>query len=169
MEDQTATYINQNVNNDNIYEMPDSEEDKADHLYDRVLEDPASPSSTTTMPEMMDLSQESNEDSRSSSVASQHGPDEESSSSSEHSAADEHLYQDVGHMSPAQEDKPMTFESSEFCPPGFHLRRSQSTSTSPTSLKFPHGSNIGENNNSEEEYEIFMFVKVRAWVLLRTH
>lgn len=139
--------------------MPDSEEDKGDHLYDRVLEDPASPSSTTTMPEMMDLSQESNEDSRSSSVASQHGPDEESSSSSEHSAADEHLYQDVGHMSPAQEDKPMTFESSEFCPPGFHLRRSQSTSTSPTSLKFPHGSNIGENNNSEEEYEIFMFVK----------
>lgn len=162
MEDQTATYINQNVNDTNIYEMPDSEEDKGDHLYDRVPEDPASPSSTATIPEMMDLSQDCNEGSRSSSVASQHGSDGESSSSSERSAADEHLYQDVDQMSPAQEDKPMTFESSGFCPPGFHLRRSQSTSTSPTSLKFPHGSNIGENDNFEEDYEIFMFVKVRA-------
>ncbi|XP_072188216.1 chloride intracellular channel protein 5 isoform X1 [Excalfactoria chinensis] len=159
MEDQTATYINQNIDNSNIYEMPDAEEDKGNHLYDHVPEDPASLSFTTTMPEMMDLSQESNEGSRRSSVASQHGPDGESSSSSEHSAADEHPYQDVGQMSPAQEDNPMTFESSVFCPPGFHLRRSQSNPTSPTSLKFPHGSNTGENNNFEEDYEIFMFVK----------
>ncbi|XP_052549056.1 chloride intracellular channel protein 5 isoform X1 [Tympanuchus pallidicinctus] len=159
MADQRATYINQNINNTNNCVMPGSEEDKGNHLYDRVPEDPASPSSTTTIPEMMDLSQDCNEGSRSTSVASQHGSDGESSSSSEHSAADEHPYQDMDQMSPAHEDKPMTFENCGFCPPGFHLRRSQSTSTSPTSLKFPLGTNIGENNNFEEDYEIFMFVK----------
>lgn len=154
----SSAYINRNINNNN-YVMPGSKEDKGNHLYDRVLEDPASPSSTATIPEMMDLSQDCNEGSRSTSVASQHGSD---SSSSEHSAADEHPYQDMDQMSPSHEDKPMTFENCGFCPPGFHLRRRQSTSTSPTSLKFPHGTNIGENNNFEEDYEIFMYVKVRA-------
>ncbi|XP_032041145.1 chloride intracellular channel protein 5 [Aythya fuligula] len=164
MEDQISASADQNVNDTGIFEIPDYEEDKGDHLYNHVPEDPASPSSTTTEPEMMDCSQESPENSRSNSVASQHEADGEIGSSSEHSAEDDHPYQRMNQMSPTQEDKHVddgTFENNIFCQfSGFPLRRSQSTSSnSPTSLKFPHSSNLREIYNFEEDHEIFLFVK----------
>lgn len=173
MENQISTSIDQNVNDTSIFEIPDYEEDKGDHLYNHIAENPASPSSTTTDAEMMDCSQESPENSRSNSVASQHEADGEIGSSSEHSAEDDHPFQGMDPMSPTQEDKDVedrTFENNIFCPPGFQLRRSQSNSSnSPTSLKFPHSSNLRETDNFEEDYEIFLFVKVRAWMLFRVH
>ncbi|KFZ48666.1 hypothetical protein N338_13111, partial [Podiceps cristatus] len=143
---------------------PDSEEDKRDNLYDPVHEDPASPSSITTIPESMDDSQESSEDSCSNSVASEHGADAEDGSSSSHRGAEEdHLYHDVDLMSPTLEDKygeDMMFEGNMHFPPDFQLRRSQSTSSnSPTSLKFPLNNNFRETDNFQEDSEIFIFVK----------
>ncbi|KFQ63350.1 hypothetical protein N334_13973, partial [Pelecanus crispus] len=142
--------------------IPDSEEDKGDDLYSHDHEDPASPSSITTIPESVASSQEGSEDSN--SVDSQHGADEEDgSSSSLHGAEEDHPYQEMELMSPTLEDKHvegMMFDSSTHFPPGFQLRRSQSTSsTSSTSLKFPFNNNFGETDNFQEDYEIFMFVK----------
>lgn len=171
MEDQVFTNVYQNVNDTNSYEIPDSEEDKQGNLYDH--EDPASPSSIPTIPESMDSSQESSEDSCSNSVASQHEADGEDGSSSHHGAEEDHPYQEVDLMSPSLEDKHtegMMFESNVHFPPDFQLRRSQSTSSnSSTSLKFPLNNNFGETDNFQEDGEIFLYVKVRAWVLLRMH
>ncbi|KFP38942.1 hypothetical protein N324_10638, partial [Chlamydotis macqueenii] len=141
----------------------DSEEDKPDNLYDRAHEDPASPS-ITAIPESMDSSQESSEDSCSNSVASQHGADgEDGSSPSHHDTEEDHPYQEMDLMSPTPEDKHvegMMFESNMHFPSDLQLRRSQSTSSnSPTSLKFPLNNNFGETDNFQEDYEIFMFVK----------
>ncbi|KFV16434.1 hypothetical protein N339_01566, partial [Pterocles gutturalis] len=139
--------------------IPHSEEDKGDKLYDH--EDPASPSSITTIPESMDSSQESSEDSRSNSVASQHGADgEDGSSSSRHGAEEDHPYQEMDLMSPTLEDKHvegMMFVSNMHFPPNLQLRRSQSTSS--TFLKFPLNNNFGETDNFQADCEIFMFVK----------
>lgn len=172
MEDQAFTSVYQNVNDTAEYEIPDAEEDKGNNLYDSVHEDPVSPFSMTTIPESMDSCQESSEDSRSNSVASQHGADgEDGSSLSHHGAEEDHLYQDVYAVSPALEEKHeegMMFEGNMHFPPDFQLRRSQSTSSnSSTSLKFPPNNNFGETDNFRDDCEIFMFVKVRAWVLLR--
>ncbi|KFQ99197.1 hypothetical protein Y956_03720, partial [Nipponia nippon] len=144
--------------------IPESEEDKENNLYDHVHEDPASPSSITTIPESMVSSQESSEDSCSNSVASQHGDDgDDGSSSSHHGAEEDHPYQEMDLMSPALEDKHeegMMFESNIRFPLDFQLRRSQSTSSnSSTSLKFPLNNNFGETDNFHEDYEIFIFVK----------
>ncbi|KFZ66502.1 hypothetical protein N321_05055, partial [Antrostomus carolinensis] len=143
--------------------IPDSQEDKGDHLYDYVHEDPVSPSSITTIPESMDSSHESSEDSYSNSVASQHGADGEDGSSSHHGAEEDHPYQEMNQMSPTLEDKHvegMMFESNVHFPPDFQLRQSQSpSSNSSTSLKFPLNNNFGETDNFQEDYEIFMFVK----------
>lgn len=165
MEDQVFTNVYQNVNDTNIYEIPDSKEDKRDNPYENVHEDPVSSSSITTIPESMDGSQESSEDSCSNSVASQHGADgEDSSSSSPHGAEEDPLYQEVDMMSPTLEDKhveDMMFGSNMHFPPDFQLRRSQSTSSnSSTSFKFPFNNNFGEIDNFQEDYEIYMFVKV---------
>ncbi|XP_054675194.1 chloride intracellular channel protein 5 isoform X1 [Grus americana] len=163
MEDQGFTNVYQNVNNNNINEIPDSEEDKEDNLFDDVHEEPVSPSSITTIPESMDSDQESSEDSCSNSVASQHGADGEDSSSSHHGAEEDHPYQEMDLMSPALEDKHgegMMFERNMHFPPNFQLRRSQSTSSnSSTSLRFPLNNNFGETDNFQEEYDIFLFVK----------
>ncbi|XP_030346682.1 chloride intracellular channel protein 5 [Strigops habroptila] len=164
MEDQVFTNVYQNVNNTNIYEIQDSKEDKRDNLYDHAHEDPASPSSITTLPESMDSSQDSSEDSCSNSVASQHGADgEHGSSSSHHGAEEDHPYQEMDLMSPTLEDKHvegMMFKSNVHFPLDFQLRRSRSTSSnSPTSLKFPLNNNFGETDNFQEDCEIFMFVK----------
>lgn len=172
MEDQVFTNVYQNVNTTNIYEIQDAKEDKRDNLYDHVHEDPASPSSTTTLPESMDSSQDSSEDSCSNSVAFQHGADGEDGSSSHHGAEEDRPYQEMDLMSPTLEDKHVEgrmFKSNMHFPLDFQLRRSPSTSSnSPTSLKFPLNNNFGETDNLQEDCEIFMFVKVRAWVLLRT-
>lgn len=172
MEDQVFTNVYQNVYDTNIYEIPDSQEDKRDHLYDHVHEDPASPS-ITMIPESMDSSHESSEDSYSNSVASQHGTDREDGSSSHHGAEEDHPYQEMNLVSPALEDKHvegMMFESNVHFPPDFQLRQSQSpSSNSSTSLKFPLNNNFGETDNFQEDYEIFIFVKVRAWRLLIIH
>jgi len=172
MEDQVFSNVYQKVNNTSIYEIPESEEHKVDNLYEHIHEDPVSPSSITSIPESMDSSQESSEDSSNNSVASQHGADEEDgSSSSHHGAEEDHPYQEMDVVSPTVEDKHtegMMFESNMHFPPDFQLRRSQSTSSnSSTSLKFPLNNNFGETDNFQEDHEIFMFVKVRAWVLLR--
>ncbi|KGL73620.1 hypothetical protein N309_04228, partial [Tinamus guttatus] len=145
--------------------IPESEEDKEDLLNGHVREDLASPSSTTTNAESMDLGQETPENSRSNSVASQHGLDGEDGSSSSHHGAEDYQYQEaMDLMSPTQEDKHvggrMMFENSMLSPTGFQLRRSQSTSSnSPTSIKFPLNNNLGETDNFQEDYEIHMFVK----------
>ncbi|XP_025949617.1 chloride intracellular channel protein 5 isoform X1 [Dromaius novaehollandiae] len=163
MENKDFTNVYQNVNT-NIYEIPESEENKRNHLYDHVHEDLASPSSTTTNVESMDLSQ-SPEDSRSNSVSSQHGLNGEyGSSSSHHGAGEDYQYQEeMDLMSPSQEDKHvgrMMFENGILSPTGFQLRRSQSTSShSPTSIKFPLNNNLGETDNFQEDHEIHMFVK----------
>ncbi|XP_032860906.1 chloride intracellular channel protein 5 isoform X2 [Tyto alba] len=163
MEDQVFTNVYQNVNTTNIYEIPDSEEDKGCNLYDRAREDPPSLSSITTIPESMDSSQESSEDSCSNSVASQHGADGEDGSSSSHHGAEDHPYQEVDIVSPTLEDKHVEgimFESNMHFPPYFQLRRSQSTSSnSLTSLKFPLNNNFGETDNFQEDCEICVFVK----------
>ncbi|KFV15639.1 hypothetical protein N340_06766, partial [Tauraco erythrolophus] len=138
----------------------DSVKDKRDNLYDH---DPVLTSSVTTIPESMDSSQESSEDSYSNSVASQHEADGEDGSSSHHGTEEDHSYQEMDLMSPALENKDvegMMFESNMHFPPGFQLRRSQSTSShSPTSLKFPLNNNFGETDNFQEDHEIFMFIK----------
>ncbi|XP_009981991.1 PREDICTED: chloride intracellular channel protein 5 isoform X1 [Tauraco erythrolophus] len=160
MEDQTFTNVYQNGNTTNIYEISDSVKDKRDNLYDH---DPVLTSSVTTIPESMDSSQESSEDSYSNSVASQHEADGEDGSSSHHGTEEDHSYQEMDLMSPALENKDvegMMFESNMHFPPGFQLRRSQSTSShSPTSLKFPLNNNFGETDNFQEDHEIFMFIK----------
>lgn len=172
MEDQVFINVYQNVNNTIIYEFPDSKEDKRVVIYDRVHEDAGSPS-ITIVPESMDISQDSSEDSYSNSMVFHHGADREDGSSSHHGAVEDHLYQKMDLLSPTLEDKHvegMMFESNVHFPPGFKLRRSQSNSSnSSTSLKFPLNNNFGETDNFQEDYEIFMFVKVRAWVLLRIH
>ncbi|KFV70970.1 hypothetical protein N307_02965, partial [Dryobates pubescens] len=143
--------------------IPDSEEDKENNLHDHVHEDPASPSSITATLEMMDTCQESSEDSCSISMASQRGADaEDGSSSSHHSAEEDHPYQEIDLMSTTLEDKQaedITFERNVHFPPDFQLRRSQGTSSSSTSLKFPFNNNFGETDNIQEDCEIFMFVK----------
>lgn len=172
MEEQVFINVYPNVNNTIIYEFPASKEDKQVNLYDHIHEDPASPS-IAAVPESMDCSHESSEDSYSNSVVSQHGADKEDGSSSYHGAVENHPYQKMDLLSPTLEAKHiegMMFESNMHFPPGFQLRRSQSTSSnSSTSLKFPLNNNFGETDNFQEDYEIFMFVKVRAWVLLRIH
>ncbi|KAM6139207.1 uncharacterized protein FYN12_001885 isoform 2-T7 [Phoenicopterus ruber ruber] len=163
MEDQVSTNAYENFDTTNIYEIPDFDEDKGDHLYDPVHEDPASPSSITTIPESMENSQESSEDSCSNSVASQHGADGEDGSSSHHGAEEDHPYQEMDLISPTLEDKHaegMMFESNVHFPPDFQLRRRQSTSSnSSTSLKFPLNNNFGETDNFQEDCEICIFVK----------
>ncbi|XP_009903599.1 chloride intracellular channel protein 5 isoform X1 [Dryobates pubescens] len=162
MEEHVFTNDYQNVNT-TIYEIPDSEEDKENNLHDHVHEDPASPSSITATLEMMDTCQESSEDSCSISMASQRGADaEDGSSSSHHSAEEDHPYQEIDLMSTTLEDKQaedITFERNVHFPPDFQLRRSQGTSSSSTSLKFPFNNNFGETDNIQEDCEIFMFVK----------
>ncbi|XP_064304268.1 chloride intracellular channel protein 5 isoform X1 [Phalacrocorax carbo] len=163
MEDQVFTDVYQNVTTTTIYEIPESEEDKGDNLYEHDQEDPASPSSIATLPESTVSSQEGSEDRDSNSVASQHGADGEDSSSSHHGAEEDHPYHEMDLMSPTVEDKDvegMMFESNTHYPLDFQLRRSQSTSSnSPTSLKFPLNNNFGETDNFQEEYGIFLFVK----------
>ncbi|XP_040454729.1 chloride intracellular channel protein 5 isoform X1 [Falco naumanni] len=164
MEDQVFTNVYQNVDTTSIYEIPDAEEDKGDNLYDHVHEEPASPCSITTIPESMDSSQESSEDSCSNSVASQHGADgEDGSSSSHHGAEEDHSYQEMDLMSPTLEDKhaeDMMFESNIHFPLDFQLRRSPNTSSnSLTSRKFPLNNNFGETDNFQQDCEIFIFVK----------
>ncbi|KAM6323403.1 chloride intracellular channel protein 5 isoform 1-T1 [Aegotheles albertisi] len=164
MEDQVFNNVYQNDNDTNMYEIPDSEEDKGGNLYGPVHEDPASPYSITAVPESMDSSQESSEDSCSNSVASQHGADgEDGSSSYRHGAEEDHPYQETDLMSPTLEDKQvedMMFERNMHFPPDLQLRRTQSTSSnSPTSLKFPLNNNFGETDNFQEDDEIFMYVK----------
>ncbi|KFQ33835.1 hypothetical protein N331_02916, partial [Merops nubicus] len=143
--------------------IPESEEDRGDNLYHHVHEDPASPSSITTIPESMDSNQESSEGSCSNSVASQQGADGEAASFSSHRGAEEdHPYQETDLMRSALEDRhieDMMFERKIHFPPDFQLRRSQSTSSSPTSLKFPLGNNSGGTDNFQEDSQIFMFVK----------
>ncbi|XP_025895760.1 chloride intracellular channel protein 5 isoform X2 [Nothoprocta perdicaria] len=164
MENKNFTNVNQNVNT-NIYEIPESEEDKEDLLNGHVREDLASPSSPTTNAESMDLDEETPEDSRSNSVASQHhGIEEEDGSSSSHHGAEDYQYQEeMDLMSPSQEDKHVRermFENSMLLPTSFQLRRSQSTSSnSAASIKFPLNNNLGETDNFQEDYEIHMFVK----------
>lgn len=170
MEDQVFTNAYQNVNNTNMYEIPESEEEQENNLYDH--EDPAS--SITAISESMVSSQESSEDSCNNSVASQHGADgEDGSSSSHHDAEEDHPYQEMDRMSPTLEDKHIEdtlFESNVHFPLDFQLRRSQSTSSnSSTSIRFPLNNNFGETDNFQEDYDICIFVKVRAWVLLRIH
>ncbi|KFQ54905.1 hypothetical protein N333_10621, partial [Nestor notabilis] len=142
----------------------DSKEDKRDNLYDHAHEDPASPSSITTLPESMDSSPDSSEDSCSNSVASQHRADgEDGSSSPYHGAEEDHPYQEMDLMSPTLEDKDvegMMFKRNVHFPADFQLRRTRNTSSnSPTSLKFPLNNNFGETDNFQEDCEIFMFVK----------
>ncbi|XP_065486601.1 chloride intracellular channel protein 5 isoform X1 [Caloenas nicobarica] len=162
MEDQVFINVYQNVSKTIIYEFPDSKEDKRVNLYGRVHEDPVSPS-ITIVPESMDSSQESSEDSYSNSVVSQHGADRENGSSFHRGAVEDHLYRKMDLLSPNLEDKHvegMMFESNVHFPPGFQLRRSQSTSSnSSTSLKFPLNNNFGETDNFQEDDEIFIFVK----------
>lgn len=172
MEEPVFTNVYQNVDTIKIHEIPDFEEDKGGNLYDHVHEDPASPSPTTTIPESMDSSQENSEDSCSNSVASQHGADGEDGSSSSHGAEENHPCQDMELMSPTLEDKGvegMMLARNIYIPPDFQLRQSQSTSKSTASLKFPLNNNLGETDNFQEDCEIFIFVKVRPWVLLRAH
>ncbi|KFV93868.1 hypothetical protein N326_00406, partial [Eurypyga helias] len=143
--------------------IPDSEEDRGDNPYDHFHEDPVPTSSITTIPESMDSSQESSEDSCSNSVASQHEADGEDDSSSHHGGEEDHPYQDMDLMSPTLEDKHvegMMFDSNTHFSPDFQLSQTQSTSSnSSTSLKFPLNNNYGENDNFEENCQIFMFVK----------
>ncbi|KAM6407120.1 chloride intracellular channel protein 5 isoform 2-T2 [Pluvialis apricaria] len=164
MEDQAFTNIYQNVNDMAEYEIPDSEEDKGENLYDPVHEDAASPFSITAIPESVEDCHESSEDSCSNSVASEHGADgEDGSSLSHHGAEEDHLYQDVDVVRPTLEDKHvegMMFENNVHFPLDVQLRRSQSTSSnSSASLKFPPNNNFGETDNFQDDCEIFMFVK----------
>lgn len=180
MEDQVFTNGYQNVNT-TMYVILESEEDKENHLHDHVHEDPASLSFITT-PETKDNCQESSEDSCGISVTSHHGADVEDGSSSQHEpdvehespsshhgAKEKHPGQEMNLVSINLEDKQaedVMFERNTHFPPDFQLHWSQSTYNSSTSLKFPLNNNCGENDDFQEDCEIFMFVKVRAWLLL---
>ncbi|KFP28194.1 hypothetical protein N325_11852, partial [Colius striatus] len=140
--------------------IPRSQDDKGYNLYDHLQEDPASPSSIATMPESMDCGQDYSEDSCSNSVISQHGADLEDSSSSSHHGAEDH-HQEMDLMSPTLKEKHLEgMIENMYFPPGFQLRRSQSThSNSSASFKFPVNNNFGETDNFVEDSEIFLFVK----------
>lgn len=170
MEDPAFTDINQNANDTTVSEVSDSEENKGGDLSDHVHEDSASPFSITNIPENMDGSQKNSEDSCNDSVASQYGSDGEDDSSSHHGAEEDHPQQQMDLMSPTQEDEDIEgtmFESNLHFPPDSQFRQRQSTFTnSSTSLKFPLNNNFGETNNSQEDFEISIFVKVRTQVLL---
>ncbi|KAM6280236.1 chloride intracellular channel protein 5 isoform 1-T1 [Porphyrio hochstetteri] len=153
MEDQVYINVFQSINTTNIDEMPGSEEEKGDNLYDHVHEDPASPA-IAAIPESMDSIQESSEDSCSNSVASQHEDDEDNGSSDNDAEED----QEMDLTRPAPEDEHtegMMFENMHF-----QLRRSQNTSSNTsTSLRFPLNNNFRETDNFQEDYTIFLFVK----------
>ncbi|CAM5131129.1 unnamed protein product [Natator depressus] len=165
MENAGFTNIYENIENTGLYEIPDSEEAKEDHLYEQVHEDSASPSSTTT-PESMDIScQESPEHSRSNSVSSQQGADGEDGSASSQQGAeeDQHRQEEMEMMSPRPSDEcveRMVFGNKIPSPTGFSLRKSPGTSpTFPTFTRFPANNNLGETDNFQKECEIFLFVK----------
>lgn len=166
MEDPVFTDINENANSTTVSEVSDSEENKGADLFDHVHEDSASPFSITNNPENMDGSKENSEDSCNNSVASQHGSDGEDDSSSHHGAEEDYPQQQMDLMSPILEDKDeegSMFESNLHFPPDFQFHQRQSTFTnSSTSLKFPLNNNSGETNNFQEDFEIFVFVKVRT-------
>ncbi|XP_062429237.1 chloride intracellular channel protein 5 isoform X1 [Rhea pennata] len=145
MDNKDFTNVYQNVNT-SIYGIPESEDDKGNHLYDHVREDLASPSSTTTNAESMDFGLESPEDSRSNSVASQHGLDGEDGSSSSHHGAEDYQ-EEMELMSPTQEDKHvggMMFENSMLSPTGFHV-------TSQRDFDGEDGSSF--HRNAEEDHQ----------------
>lgn len=172
MEDPGFTDINENANDTTVSEVSDSEENKGDDFSDHVPEDSASPFSFTNIPEKTDGSKENSEDSSNNSVASQCGSDREDDSSSHHGAEEDHPEQQMDLMSPTVEDKDVEgtmFESNLHFPPDFQFRQRQSTSTnSSTFLKFPLNNNSGETKNFQEDFDIYVFVKVRTWVLLST-
>uniref|UniRef100_A0A8C8RMZ7 Chloride intracellular channel protein n=1 Tax=Pelusios castaneus TaxID=367368 RepID=A0A8C8RMZ7_9SAUR len=164
MENGGFTNIYENVENTGIYEIPDSEEAKGDHLYDQVHEDPASPSSNTT-PESMDTScQGSPEHSRSNSLSSQQGGygEDGSASSQQGAEEDQHHQEEMEIMSPTHGEKHverMKFENKIPSPTSFSLSKSLGTSiSSPTSSRFPANNNLGEIDNFQES-EICLFMK----------
>ncbi|XP_077668554.1 uncharacterized protein LOC144262537 [Eretmochelys imbricata] len=172
MENVGFTTIYENIENAGLYEIPDSEEAKEDHLYEQVHEDSASPSSTTT-PESMDIScQESPEHSRSNSVSSQQAADGEDGSASSQQGAeeDQHRQEEMEMMSPRPSDESverMVFGNKIPSPTGFSLRKSPGTSpTFPTFTRFPANNNLGETDNFQKECEIFLFVK---WAVMTQH
>ncbi|XP_019347135.1 chloride intracellular channel protein 5 isoform X1 [Alligator mississippiensis] len=166
MENGDFTNMYENTKNANLYEIPDSEEEKGDHLYDQVQKGPASPSSTAT-PESMDIScQDSSESSCSNSVSSHQGGDGDDGSASSQQGAEEDQarQEELELMSPRQDDKDvqaMMFGGRMLSPTNFQLQKSPSPSTSfPVPTRYPLNNNLGETDNlAKEDYEIYLFVK----------
>ncbi|XP_009666265.2 chloride intracellular channel protein 5 [Struthio camelus] len=157
MENKDFTNVYQNVNNTNIYEIPEFEEGKGNHLYEHVHEDLASPSSTTTIPESMDFVQESPEDSCSNSVTSQHGLDGEDGSSLSHRGAEEdcQYQEEMDLMSPSQEDKHvegMMFENGMLSPTGVHVTSQYGVDKEDDSSSSHHGAE--EDHQCQEDMDL---------------